>query len=129
MHVINQLVSHFSFSCMSVGAVARITCLAADEQGYEMAPFSFLSGPSDEKGYYFATLYPSQVEDNCKLTQCKAFLENSPLKTCNVPTDENTGINGAPVIPYGNLKAKKMQLYSVKPLFYTSQPEPVSNGY
>lgn len=119
----------FFFFGMSVGAVARITCLKVDKHGYEMGSYSFLSGASDEKGYFFATLYPSEVEDDCKLKECKAFLESSPLETCDVPTDDNNGISGYPLDFYRDLSAKKMMLYSVKPFFYTPKPEPISNGY
>ncbi|KAJ9696566.1 hypothetical protein PVL29_008670 [Vitis rotundifolia] len=112
------------------GAVARITCLKVNKDGYEMGSYSFLSGASDEKGYFFATLYPSEVEDDCKLKVCKAFLETSPLETCDVPTDDNNGISGYPLDFYRSLSAKKMMLYSVKPFFYTPKPEPpISNGY
>ena len=115
---------------VNVGAVARITCLKIDKDGYEVGSYSFLSGATDEKGYFFATLYPSEVEDGCKLKQCKAFLETSPLETCDVPTDDNDGISGHPLDFYRGLSAKKMMLYSVKPFFYTPKPETTSNdGY
>ncbi|XWS46612.1 hypothetical protein CRYUN_Cryun14cG0083300 [Craigia yunnanensis] len=45
------------------GAVARITCLAIDEYGYKIAPFSFLSDATDANGYFFATLTPSEIND------------------------------------------------------------------
>ncbi|KAK2649545.1 hypothetical protein Ddye_017034 [Dipteronia dyeriana] len=71
------------------GAVARITCLANDEHGYERAPFSILSDASDDKGYFFATLSPDEVQQNWRLKECRAFLEVSPSETCNVPTGMN----------------------------------------
>ncbi|KAK9282569.1 hypothetical protein L1049_005490 [Liquidambar formosana] len=112
------------------GAVARITCLAVDENGYEKAPFSIMSEASDKKGYFFATWSPSdELEDNWKLAECKAFLEDSPLETCKVPTDVNEGISGAPLASYRLLNHNNMNLYSVGPFFYTSQPGPNSNGY
>lgn len=117
------------FHGMSVGAVARITCLKVDKHGYEMGSYSFLSGASDEKGYFFATLYPSEVEDDCYLKECKAFLESSPVETCDVPTDDNNGISGHPLEIYRSLSSKKMMLYSLKPFFFIPNPEPVSNGY
>ncbi|KAM1759222.1 hypothetical protein ACFX11_008243 [Malus domestica] len=92
------------------GAVVRITCLAEDEQGYETAPFSKLSGATDAKGYFFATLSPSQLEDKWKLTECKAFLDYSPLEACKVPTDVNHGITGHLLSSYRALSAKNIKL-------------------
>ncbi|KAJ9696567.1 hypothetical protein PVL29_008671 [Vitis rotundifolia] len=97
-------------------SVARITCTKVDKQGYEMGSYSF-SGASDEKGYFFATLYPSEVEDDCN------------LRPCNVPTDDNNCVSGCPLDFYRSLSVKKMMLYSVKPLFYTFKPKSISNGY
>ncbi|XWS75664.1 hypothetical protein CRYUN_Cryun01aG0110600 [Craigia yunnanensis] len=111
------------------GAVARITCLVVDEHGYETAPFSILSKPTDSKGYYFATLFPNELNNKLKLTVCKAFLEKSPLETCKVATDVNKGISGASPSYRRLLDNKKMKLYSVPPFIYTSQPKPISNGY
>ncbi|XP_058010122.1 protein SEED AND ROOT HAIR PROTECTIVE PROTEIN-like isoform X2 [Hevea brasiliensis] len=112
------------------GAVTRVTCLAVDENGYETAPFSVLSYPSDAKGYFFATLYPSQISNDLKIAECKAFLEDSPLQNCKVPTDVNKGISGALLSAYRLLKNKNMRLYSVGPFFYTTEePSPVSIGY
>ncbi|XP_012082820.1 proline-rich protein 3 [Jatropha curcas] len=113
------------------GAVARITCLAVDEYGYETAPLSILSGATDVKGYFLATLSPSEVEKNLKITECKAFLELSPLtKTCDVPSDVNKGIAGALLSSYEFLHDKNMKLFTVGPFFYTTNPKSVvSNGY
>ncbi|KAL6210345.1 hypothetical protein ACLB2K_015578 [Fragaria x ananassa] len=115
------------------GAVARITCVGEDENGYETAPFSMLAGATDAKGYFFATLSPSKLEDNYnkkwKLTECKAFLDSSPLESCKVPTDANHGMSGAPLASYRTLNAKNMKLFSVGPFFYTSEPKPAPNGY
>ncbi|XP_059625327.1 protein SEED AND ROOT HAIR PROTECTIVE PROTEIN-like [Cornus florida] len=106
------------------GAVARITCLAVDQNRYESAPFSFLSDPADAKGYFFGTLSPSEIEDEWKLIECKAFLENSPLQTCKVPTDVNNGISGAVLSSYTLLNDNHMKLYSVGPFVYTSESNP-----
>ncbi|KAM5564097.1 proline-rich protein 3 [Rosa sericea] len=115
------------------GAVARITCVGEDENGYETAPFSILSGATDAKGYFFATLSPSKLEGNYnnkwKLTECKTFLDNSPLESCKVPTDVNHGISGAPIASYRTLNAKNMKLFSVGPFFYSSEPKPAPSGY
>ncbi|CAK9185825.1 unnamed protein product [Ilex paraguariensis] len=112
------------------GAVTRITCLAVDENGYESAPFSVLSRPCDEKGYFFATLSPSQIEEDAwwRVTECKAFLANSPIETCKVPTDVNKGITGAPLASYRHHGDKNMKLHSVGPFIYTSDPKPISNS-
>lgn len=121
------------FCLKCAGAVARITCVGEDENGYETAPFSILSGVTDAKGYFFATLSPSELEDNYgnkwKLTECRIFLDNSPLESCKVPTDVNNGISGAPLASYRTLNAKNMKLFSVGPFFYTSEPTPAPNGY
>ena len=114
---------------MSAGAVARITCLAVDEHDYETEPFSILSKPTDSRGYYSATLFPNELNNKLKLTECRAFLEKSPLKTCKVATDVNKGISGAPLFYHRLLDNKKIKLYSVLPFIYTSQPKPISNGY
>lgn len=93
-----------------------------DKKGYEKAPFSILSCPADAKGYFFATLSPSELEEGWKLKECKAFLEKSPLNDCNVPTDVNKGINGAPLAYSKSRLLKNMKLYSVGPFVY-STPE------
>lgn len=113
----------------SVGAVARITCLSVDQNGYESAPFSVLSCPSDAKGFFFATLSSSEIkEDAWKLNKCKAFLETSPLESCKVATDVNKGKSGALLSSY-KLR-KNMKLYSLPPFVYTcSEPKPISKGY
>ncbi|KAF2304719.1 hypothetical protein GH714_037694 [Hevea brasiliensis] len=106
------------------GAVTRVTCLPVDENGYETAPFSVLSYPSDAKGYFFATLYPSQISNDLKIAECKAFLEDSPLQNCKVPTDVNKGISGSEV-------AKPNDVYGPKPKSYTKKdgysPKPESD--
>ncbi|XP_059664314.1 protein SEED AND ROOT HAIR PROTECTIVE PROTEIN-like [Cornus florida] len=111
------------------GAVARVTCLAVDQHGCKPAPITILSCPTDAKGYFLATLFPSQLEDASKLKECKAFLENSPLETCKVPTDVNKGISGAPLSSSHLLSDKHMKLSSVGPFVYTSKSRPISKGY
>lgn len=126
------LIIMFCWVGLIVGAVARITCLAEDEYGYETAPFSILSGATDAKGYFFATLSPSELQDKWKLTECKAFLDYSPFQYCQVPTDVNHGITGHLLASYRIINTKKIKLYSVGPFFYTSETEPKStpnNGY
>ncbi|XP_009608569.1 protein SEED AND ROOT HAIR PROTECTIVE PROTEIN-like [Nicotiana tomentosiformis] len=104
------------------GAVARITCLGVEKNGYETAPFSFSSYQSDSKGYYYAvfSLKEHKGYESCKITQCKAFLESSSLEECDVPTDENKGKTGALLTSYRFLNGKNTLLYSVAPFVYTS---------
>ncbi|KAJ6343692.1 hypothetical protein OIU76_005437 [Salix suchowensis] len=102
------------------GAVIRVACTAVDQHGYRKVPFSCLTGATDAKGYYFKTLPSSRLDDHLKITECKAYLESSPLKTCNVPTNMNDGISGAPLSAYRILHDKKMKLYSMRTFFYTS---------
>ncbi|KAJ6729425.1 POLLEN OLE E 1 ALLERGEN AND EXTENSIN FAMILY PROTEIN [Salix viminalis] len=109
------------------GAVVRITCLASDGSGYEAAPFSFLSEATDAKGYFFATLSPYEMQENRKIKECKAFLDQSPLETCNVPTDAKQGITGALLASYHYLSDKKMKLFTVGPFVYSSAPTAGSN--
>lgn len=112
-----------------VGAVARVTCGCEDEQGYETGPTSVLSHVTDSKGYFFATLSLGELGSKLKITECKAYLESSPLETCKVPTDVNYGISGARLSSY-RLLENKMKLYTVGPFFCTSQPaKPLPNGY
>ncbi|KAI6674581.1 hypothetical protein NL676_002487 [Syzygium grande] len=93
---------------------------ARDGRGYETAPFCILSRPTDANGYFSATLSPSEVEDDWKLTRCKAFLESSPSETCKVPTDVNRGVTGALLSSYRLSKDKRMKWFSVGPFVYTS---------
>ncbi|XP_030532469.2 protein SEED AND ROOT HAIR PROTECTIVE PROTEIN-like [Rhodamnia argentea] len=102
------------------GARARVTCLAVDGRGYETAPFCIVSRLTDANGYFLATLSPSEVEDNWKLTQCKAFLESSPSETCKVPTDVNRGVTGALLSSRHLPSNKRMEWFSVGPFVYTS---------
>ncbi|CAB4322179.1 unnamed protein product [Prunus armeniaca] len=102
------------------GSVARITCEAADEYGLESAPMTILSDATDAKGYFFATLSPYEIENHKKLNQCRAFLELSPLESCNVPTDLNNGISGAVLASYRLLHDKNIRLYTVGPFTFTS---------
>ncbi|GLT53490.1 hypothetical protein SLA2020_267560 [Shorea laevis] len=108
---------------VNAGAIARVTCLATDDRGYETAPFSTLSDGCDANGYFFATL--SGLKDNWKIKECKAFLHYSPLETCNVPVDVNHGLSGDLLSSYRivNDNDKHTKLYSVGPFFYTSESE------
>lgn len=107
---------------MHAGSVPRITCEAVDEYGMESAPITILSDATDAKGYFFATLSPYEIQNHKKLTQCRAFLELSPLESCNVPTDLNNGITGAVLASYRLLHDhdKNIRLYTVGPFTFTS---------
>ena len=105
---------------MCAGAVIRVACTAVDQYGYRKVPFSCLTEATNAKGYYFKTLPAFGLDDHLKITECKAYLESSPLKTCNVPTNMNYGISGAPLSAYHILHDKKMKLYSMRTFFYTS---------
>ncbi|CAI9785596.1 unnamed protein product [Fraxinus pennsylvanica] len=111
------------------GAIARITCLALDKYGYEPAPFSILSRPTDANGY-FLTKLSFRLEDGCKITQCKTFLESSPSNTCQFASDVNYGSNGVVLSAYRLVGGQKgTRLYSVGPFVYTSEPKTAPNGY
>ncbi|XP_022717827.1 proline-rich protein 3-like [Durio zibethinus] len=112
------------------GALAKVTCQAVDEIGHEKT-LPICSVPTDAKGYFFATVSSLSVADkSLKLKDFKAFLERSPLETCNVPTNVNKGITGAPLsVSYRVLNEKHSKLYSVGPFFFTSEPISVPNGY
>ncbi|KAJ1402388.1 Pollen protein Ole e I like [Sesbania bispinosa] len=110
------------------GAVARVTCGCVDEVGYETGPISVLSHITDSKGYFFATLSLAELGSKLKLTECRAYLESSPLENCKVPTDVNHGISGARLSSY-RLLHNNIKLYTVGPFFCTSQPKPLPNGY
>lgn len=109
---------HFS------GGVVRITCLGLDKYGYETAPFSILSRPTDGNGYFLAKLSSELLEaDGVKITQCKAFVHSSRLKACPYATDTNKGLSGAPLSAYRTLGSSNMRLYSVGPFVYSFNPQ------
>ncbi|XP_042988777.1 protein SEED AND ROOT HAIR PROTECTIVE PROTEIN-like [Carya illinoinensis] len=103
-------------------AVARITCKAVDEKGYEAIPFSILSDECDAKGYFLAPLSSSFLKESRNIKECKALLEHSPLETCKVPIDVNHGSTGAALSSFRILSNKQMKLFSVGLFFYTSEP-------
>lgn len=110
------------------GSVARITCRAVNRYEIETAPFSFLSGATDANGYFLATLSPSEVNNNMRLTGCKAYLELSSSDTCLFPTDVNKGITGVTLASYRLVNNRKIKLFTVGPFFFTSEPESTPNG-
>ncbi|CAK9310119.1 unnamed protein product [Citrullus colocynthis] len=110
------------------GGLARITCEAVDEYGYEAASYTFLSDSSDANGYFLATLSPSEVEDKRELKECKVFLEVSPLENCQFPSDLNNGVSGALLHSYKLLVHNKMKLFSVGPFLFTCQKKDVTKA-
>ncbi|KAK1417122.1 hypothetical protein QVD17_26244 [Tagetes erecta] len=116
------------------GATARVSCLARNHLGLELAPFIVSSCPTDDKGYFLAKLSPRVTKYLKKveweLKECKVYLEKSPLKECKVPLDINGGITGVHVISSSSHRLlKNANLYSIKPFFYTSdEPKPISDN-
>ncbi|XP_010522805.1 PREDICTED: proline-rich protein 3 [Tarenaya hassleriana] len=104
------------------GAKARITCVKTDDKGKEIAPISILSNPSDAKGYFYASLHPSQLPMGRYVTKCKGFLHSSPVHACDFPTDENKGIRGQSLHSFRFVADKGLKLYWLKPFFFTSEP-------
>ncbi|XP_071689235.1 protein SEED AND ROOT HAIR PROTECTIVE PROTEIN-like [Rutidosis leptorrhynchoides] len=119
------------------GATARVTCLAKNHNGLELAPFSVSSCPADDKGYFLAKLSPPSTtyikKAEWELKDCKVFLEKSPMELCKVPLDINGGIKGAHIISTSSYRLlKNANLYSIEPFFYASDElKPVSDkkGY
>ncbi|XP_022953718.1 proline-rich protein 3-like [Cucurbita moschata] len=108
------------------GVVARITCMGLNEKGNEMAPFSFSSFPSDEHGYFLATLSVSKLKGKAKVTECKAFLPpSSPCEGCKYLTNVNNGVLGALFRSFRILTHRNMKLYSVGPFLYSSYLDPL----
>ncbi|KAL3827799.1 hypothetical protein ACJIZ3_016601 [Penstemon smallii] len=103
------------------GGVVRIACLGIDKDGYETAPFSILTRPTDGNGYFLAKLSSKPLEeDGCKIFQCKAFLHSSLVQGCQLATEANRGLSGAPLSTFRTLGSGDMRLYSVGPFVYSS---------
>ncbi|KAK8300101.1 hypothetical protein V6Z12_D05G364200 [Gossypium hirsutum] len=97
------------------GASAKVKCVAVDEVGLEKT-VPICSVVTDAKGYFFRKISALNLKD------CEAFLEMSPLESCN-------RISGAPFSGYRVLNQKHTKLYSLRPFFFTSEPKSVPNGY
>ncbi|KAH7548145.1 hypothetical protein ACOSP7_032508 [Xanthoceras sorbifolium] len=114
------------------GAVAKITCSAVDdEHGYKTTPCSMYSTATDAKGYFVADLSQLILANGSKkkLTECRAYLDNSPLHDCNIPADVNKGITGALLSSFRFLNKKKIKLYWVGPFFFTPAHKSIPGGY
>ncbi|CAN1299648.1 Protein SEED AND ROOT HAIR PROTECTIVE PROTEIN [Linum perenne] len=112
-------ISYTSVLTSNSGAMVRITCWGVDEEGYEINTLSCQSGPTDAKGYFFEMLPSSNYNKNIS-GNCKAFMEQSPLENCSVPSDVNRGMTGSLLSTYHLLHDKSLKLYSIGPFFYTS---------
>lgn len=106
----------------TTGATARISCVKTDAYGKEIAPISIKSSKTDSKGYFFATLFPSQLRAGRMVTKCKTFLYQSPIADCDFPTDVNKGVRGQSLSKYRVLEDKSFKLYWAGPFFFTSEP-------
>ncbi|KAG2312054.1 hypothetical protein Bca52824_023611 [Brassica carinata] len=104
------------------GATARIACVKTDAYGKEIVPISIMSSKTDAKGYFFATLFPSQLRAGRTVTKCKVFLYQSTVADCDFPTDVNKGVRGMSLNKYRVLEDKSFKLYWAGPFFYTSEP-------
>ncbi|KAL5862955.1 hypothetical protein ACOSQ3_000469 [Xanthoceras sorbifolium] len=102
------------------GAVVRITCQAIDDDDECETVYSDVT---DANGYFFKTLSTLNLVDGLKLEECKAFLEDSPMENCKVPSDVNGGIRGALLNSYRILSDKNMKLFRAGPFFYTSESQ------
>ncbi|GMN52386.1 hypothetical protein TIFTF001_021534 [Ficus carica] len=69
------------------GAKARITCPSSHQNGNNEAESSSIPSPrTDEHGFFLVTLSVSKLTDkSINIQECRAFLEYSPLESCNVP--------------------------------------------
>ncbi|KAJ4954135.1 hypothetical protein NE237_030967 [Protea cynaroides] len=104
------------------GAMARITCIAVDKHGFETSSYTVMS-ETDKAGYFLATMPLAELKEIGNITECKGYLEMSPLMACSIPTDVNKGMTGATLLGPRVLLNNKMHLYSVGPLEY----KPVSS--
>lgn len=105
----------------NIGAVTRITCKAVDEYGMETTPFTFLSGATDAKGYFLATLSGWEVigKKVKNANECRAFLELSPSSLCSHPSDFNHGLTGAFLRFDRFLPRHNLHLFTVGPFLFT----------
>ncbi|XVF04495.1 hypothetical protein REPUB_Repub05bG0087700 [Reevesia pubescens] len=109
---------------------ANVTCQALDEIGLEKTlQFAAYQLMQRVASLQHCLLSLSVLDKSLKLKDCKAFFQKSPLETCNVPTDVNKKITGAPFSAYHVFKEKHTKFYFVGPFYYTFEAKPVPNGY
>ncbi|KAG6409987.1 hypothetical protein SASPL_128031 [Salvia splendens] len=112
------------FSVQGVVYCKSAAGVVPHKDGYETAPFSVLSRPTDANGYFLAKLSTELLEaEGFRITQCKTFLHSSKLKACPYATNIGSGMSGAPLSAYRTLGSTKMRLYSVGPFVYDSTPQ------
>ncbi|GAB4829947.1 hypothetical protein Ancab_019593 [Ancistrocladus abbreviatus] len=99
------------------GATARISCNST--VGFrKLTAFTRVTPVTDIQGFYMITFPASLLPDGGRsLVRCKAFLNSSPLPSCNVKTNINGGILGAPLRLVRRLAPTNL-LVSVKPFFF-----------
>ncbi|CAL1388260.1 unnamed protein product [Linum trigynum] len=86
-----------------------------------------VTSPTDAKGYFFKTLPSNNKLVKNSWENCKAFLEQSPLEECGVPSNVNRGIDGYKLSSHRILQDKHLKLYPVGPFFYTPEHKPMVN--
>ena len=96
--------------------MARVTCVVRGERGYQSSPFSVATPRTDERGFFRLNLGKYHLP-NFKLRSCRVFLEAPAPGICNVPTDINHGLSGAPLTKYGHL-GDHSAAYFVGPFVY-----------
>ncbi|KAF5731420.1 proline-rich protein 3-like [Tripterygium wilfordii] len=89
--------------------------------------YAYVAKP--EKDVKLPALNVPKLNRELKITECKAFLQSSPLETCKVATDVNKGISGALLSSYRILNDNKIKLYTLRPFIYTSETKPNPGGY
>lgn len=103
---------------LNTGATAKVTCEVKDKNGYDAAPFSVETQPTDANGYFLINLGKYTVKPGYTFTNCKVFLdEAAPGDYCNRPTNTGDGISGAIPSKPRRLSDNSM-LYSVGPFVF-----------
>lgn len=105
---------------MDAGAMARIRCVAEDDDGNDAGDFSVVSGGSDYNGYFRINMSKYALE-GITLSRCRVHLETHPPSICRIPTNVNEGLTGAPLLQYRTL-SDNSRLYSVSPFVYDASP-------
>lgn len=117
--LIQTFFNFFLFST-TAGAKARITCPSSYQNGYnEAESFSNIPSPrTDEHGFFLVTLSVSELRDkSINIQECRAFLEYSPLESCNDPI--RNGLTGAHLSLFHTYTNKIY--YNVGSLIYKSE--------
>ena len=102
------------------GAMAKIRCVAEDDDGNDAGEFSAVSQGSDSKGYFGINISKYALE-GITLSRCRVHLESHPPGICRIRTNVNEGLTGAPLLKYRTL-SDNSRLYSVLPFVYDASP-------